>query len=1121
QALREAVAAFKAKALEITGTPFPDDVRQQLWGAIGAVFRSWNNPRAEVYRKMHNISAALGTAVNVQAMVFGNLGDDCATGVAFTRNPATGTAELYGEFLTNAQGEDVVAGIRTPEPITELAKRLPEAHEELVRVAHLLEDHFRDMQDLEFTIQNGRLYMLQTRNGKRTGKAMVKVAVDLVAEGKLTPKEAVMRIDPQKLDEVLHPTIDPKARPQPVAKGLPASPGAAIGKVVFTASAAAEWAQKGETVLLVRTDTSPEDIHGMKAAAGILTARGGMTCVAPETLVLTDRGFMAAQTAYETLEKGERVRILSFDTKAMKPVWRDIVAAGHKPADVISVSVSQTGRVDDNVIRLTDNHKTYFLANRKLAKKPISDVLAADDFVLAVDRLPSLGETATSPALAYVAGALLSDGYIKVTPTKGYVTFIQKRTEDKIEFIAAVEQAFREAFEVPFSYVRNRETVATLRGREICGEVQDRICFRREPAERLAWIRDNLPTWILSLDETALRFFLAGYVDGDGSYSEESSAVRLQVTIAADKPNNLAGVVLACLRLGIVPQVTTNRDAFNVQIAEQVDKILSFTHRIYAEVPERAYDSKCFSVRGLFEDIVDDVNFMGRVREGIKRNLMFGAEKVRRDILPLCTGDAARELASIVEAPLRSYRAKKVADAEPTTVFNFEVDATDELDKNFIVFSSRMTPILVSNSHAAVVARGMGKCCITSCTSLRVDAAKKTASFVGGGKEVKLKEGDVLTLDGSTGEVFVGPAPLVPAQLGAELGTLMEWVDQFRRLRVRTNADTPTDARTARSFGAEGIGLCRTEHMFFQPERILAVREMIVANDEAGRRAALAKILPMQREDFVELFRVMADLPCTIRLLDPPLHEFLPHTPAEIDEVARDTGKTPAQIQAKVSELTEANPMLGHRGCRLAITFPEIYETQVQAIGEAAAQCAREGLLVKPEIMIPIVMVPEELRRLRELCTKAMTKALGGVPIPFTIGTMIELPRACVVADRIAQYADFFSFGTNDLTQTTFGLSRDDAGRFLPTYVEQGVLPNDPFAVLDPDGVGALIELGVRGGRSTKPGLKVGICGEHGGEPSSVEFCHRAGFDYVSCSPFRVPIARVAAARAALAGEKP
>jgi pyruvate, orthophosphate dikinase len=696
-ALRETVARFKAEVLRATGKPFPDDVREQLWGAIGAVFRSWNNPRADVYRKLHGIPASMGTAVNVQAMVFGNLGDDCATGVAFTRNPATGTAEMYGEFLTNAQGEDVVAGIRTPEPLAELAKKLPAAHAELVRLAKLLEDHFRDMQDLEFTIQHGQLFMLQARSGKRTGRAMVKVAVDLVAEGRLAPNEAVLRIDPAKLDEVLHPTIDPKARPPSIGKGLPASPGAAIGRIVFTATAAEEWAGRGERVLLVRTDTSPEDIHGMKAAAGILTSRGGLT------------------------------------------------------------------------------------------------------------------------------------------------------------------------------------------------------------------------------------------------------------------------------------------------------------------------------------------------------------------------------------------------------------------------------------SHAAVVARGMGKCCVTACTSLRVDVARKTASFVGGGAERKFREGDTLTLDGSTGEVFSGTAPLVPAQLGSELGKLMEWVDGFRTLRVRTNADTATDARTARSFGAEGIGLCRTEHMFFQPERILAVREMIVASDREGRVAALAKILPMQRGDFLELFQVMDGLPVTIRLLDPPLHEFLPHTQQEIDEVARELGKPPASIAAKVADLTEANPMLGHRGCRLGVTFPEIYEIQVQAIGEAAAQAAQAGVAVHPEIMIPLVMVPEELRRLRALVTAAMDRALGGARIPYTIGTMIELPRACVVADRIAEHADFFSFGTNDLTQTTYGLSRDDAGRFLPAYLEAGVISADPFAVLDADGVGALIELGVRGGRSVKPGLKVGICGEHGGEPSSVELCHRMGFDYVSCSPFRVPIARVAAARAALA----
>ncbi|MBA3819051.1 MAG: pyruvate, phosphate dikinase, partial [Deltaproteobacteria bacterium] len=695
-ALREAVARFKAKILEVTQQPFPDDPKTQLWGAIGAVFASWNNPRADYYRKLTGISASIGTAVNVQAMVFGNLGDDCATGVAFTRNPATGTAELYGEFLTNAQGEDVVAGIRTPQQLPELVKTLPAAHAELVRVAKLLEDHFRDMQDLEFTIQHGQLFMLQTRSGKRTGTAMVKIAVDLVAEGKLTPHEAILRIDAAKLDEVLHPTIDPKARPPAIAKGLPASPGAAIGRVVFTANTAQDWAQRGETVILVRTDTSPEDIHGMKAAVGILTARGGMT------------------------------------------------------------------------------------------------------------------------------------------------------------------------------------------------------------------------------------------------------------------------------------------------------------------------------------------------------------------------------------------------------------------------------------SHAAVVARGMGKSCVTSCTSLRVDAAKKTAVFIGGGQEKRIKEGDMLTLDGSSGEVFLGTAPLVPAQLDTALGTLMQWVDEVRTLKVRTNADTPIDARTALAFGAEGIGLCRTEHMFFQPERLLAVREMIVASDEAGRRAALAKILPMQRADFAELFRVMNGLPVTIRLLDPPLHEFLPHSAAEIEEVAKEIGKSPAAIAMKVADLTEANPMLGHRGCRLAITFPEIYEIQVQAIGEAAAEVAAEGVAVHPEIMIPLVMVHEELRRLRALVQTAMDRALGAAKIPYTIGTMIELPRACVVADRIAEHADFFSFGTNDLTQTTYGLSRDDAGRFLPAYVDAGVLPSDPFAVLDPDGVGALIELGVRGGRGTKPGLKVGICGEHGGDPSSVELCHRMGFDYVSCSPFRVPIARVAAARAAL-----
>jgi pyruvate, orthophosphate dikinase len=701
--LRTLVAAFKEEILRRTGRAFPDDPREQLWGAIAAVFRSWSNPRAEVYRRMHQIPADWGTAVNVQAMVFGNMGEDCATGVAFTRNPSTGDNALYGEFLVNAQGEDVVAGIRTPEPIDRLAAVQPEAYRALAEVAATLEAHFRDMQDLEFTIQRGTLWMLQTRAGKRTGRAMVKIAVDMVEEGLIDEGTAIERIDPAKLDELLHPTIDPAHRPTPVAKGLPASPGAAIGRVVFSASTAEEWHGRGETVILVRVETSPEDIHGMKAAAGILTARGGMT------------------------------------------------------------------------------------------------------------------------------------------------------------------------------------------------------------------------------------------------------------------------------------------------------------------------------------------------------------------------------------------------------------------------------------SHAAVVARGMGKCCITGCSAVRVEAARARMTIAGRAAdgtrtELTVKQGDTLTLDGSTGEVFLGSAPLVPARLGGQLSELMSWVDARRRLRVRTNADTPTDAKTARAFGAEGIGLCRTEHMFFQPDRIVAVREMILARDEAGRRAALAKILPMQREDFIGIFREMDGLPVTIRLLDPPLHEFLPHARADIEEVARDLGESPDAIAAKVAELTEANPMLGHRGCRLAITWPEIYETQARAIAEAAVAAAADGARVHPEVMIPLVMQPGELARLRALVATTIDRVLAGAgrPISYTIGTMIELPRACLVAGGIAEHADFFSFGTNDLTQTTLGISRDDGSKFMKAYLDADLLAHDPFVVLDQEGVGALVRMAVTGGRAVRPDLKLGICGEHGGDPASVAFCHRVGLDYVSCSPFRVPIARVAAARAAI-----
>jgi pyruvate,orthophosphate dikinase len=703
--LKELVAEFKAEIKRRLGKAFPDDPWQQLWGAIGAVFGSWENHRAVTYRKMYNIPSEWGTAVSVQAMVFGNLGEDCATGVAFTRDPSTGERRFFGEYLINAQGEDVVAGIRTPQPVSKnhegklsLEEAMPAAYGDLVATYQRLEKHYRDMQDIEFTIQKGKLWMLQTRNGKRTAKAMVRIAVEMVAEGLITQKEAVLRQDPQKLDELLHPTLDPRAPKKVIARGLPASPGAAVGKVVFHADDAEAMAQKGEKVVLVRVETSPEDIHGMTAAQGILTARGGMT------------------------------------------------------------------------------------------------------------------------------------------------------------------------------------------------------------------------------------------------------------------------------------------------------------------------------------------------------------------------------------------------------------------------------------SHAAVVARGMGKCCVAGCSPISVDYSREQFSVASGETVIVVKRGDIISLDGGRGEVILGAVPMSAPALDDDYRKLMTWVDEARRLRVRTNADTPTDAQTARNYGAEGIGLCRTEHMFFAEDKILAVRQMILADNAEERRRALEKILPMQRLDFVGIFKAMDGLPVTIRLLDPPLHEFLPTEQAQIEVVARELGVSAEVVRARNAALHEANPMLGHRGCRLAITNPEIYETQVKAIIEAACEVARAGVDVQPEIMIPLVGHSKELARMKELAVKTADAVLARekMSIAYTVGTMIELPRACLVADKIAADADFFSFGTNDLTQTTLGVSRDDAARFLGEYVRLGIYAVDPFVAIDQEGLGQLIRIGVEKGRSVKPKLKIGICGEHGGEPTSVEFCHREGFDYVSCSPFRVPIARLAAAQAAL-----
>jgi len=702
--LKELVSMFKKEIKRRTGKDFPIDPWQQLWGAIGAVFGSWNNPRALTYRKLNNIPAHWGTAVNVQAMVYGNMGDDCATGVAFTRDPATGEHQFYGEYLVNAQGEDVVAGIRTPQPVNEATKSdasqktlqeiMPKAFAELEAIYQKLEKHYQDMQDIEFTIQKGKLWMLQTRTGKRTAAAAVRIAVEMVEEGLIDKKTAVMRVKPEQLDQLLHPTFDPKAKKKVIASGLPASPGAASGRIVFHADDAEAWAARGEKVLLIRIETSPEDIGGMNVAQGILTARGGMT------------------------------------------------------------------------------------------------------------------------------------------------------------------------------------------------------------------------------------------------------------------------------------------------------------------------------------------------------------------------------------------------------------------------------------SHAAVVARGMGKCCVAGCGTLQIDY--KTKTMTANGKAYK--EGDWLSLDGSRGEVIEGKVPTVQPELSGNFGKLMSWADEFRKLGVRTNADTPHDAKVARNFGAEGIGLCRTEHMFFEGDRIKAVREMILAENETGRRKALAKLLPYQRDDFYGIFKAMHDLPVTIRTLDPPLHEFLPHDDANQQEMAEEMGISKEEVKAKVDSLHEFNPMLGHRGCRLGITYPEITEMQAQAILEAACQLKKEGVNVLPEIMIPLIGTKAELAHQKEAVVKvanAVQKKMG-VQVNYLVGTMIEIPRAALTADEVAEEAQFFSFGTNDLTQMTFGFSRDDAGKFLKEYQEKKILPDDPFQSLDQTGVGQLVEMGVKKGRSTRANLKVGICGEHGGDPSSIDFCHRVGMNYVSCSPFRVPIARLAAAQAAI-----
>ncbi|MGH7259062.1 MAG: putative PEP-binding protein [Nitrospiraceae bacterium] len=862
-----------------------------------------------------------------------------------------------------------------------------------------------------------------------------------------------------------------------------------------------------------------------------------MTCIAGETHVLTDQGIVTAETLFNRIEAGAAPRILSFDTRTLRPVWRRVVAAGRRPGRAATVTISQTGRAENNFLRLTMDHKMLAIHRRALIKKPIEQVLADEDFVTVVGQIPPLGETATPPALAYVAGAILSDGYISLKRTKGSVTFVQKPSPEKREFIAAVHNSFEQAFGMPLSYLRTRRTVSQLRGRTVSGSVTDHICFYREPAVRLADIRDHLSQWVLTLDRTALLHFLAGYLDGDGCYAIESSAIRLQIVVSQKKPEVLRGLTLACLRLGIVPQVSHNRQAFLIQITEQIEALLSFTHRIKAEAPPRQYESRCLAVRALFEDIADSVNFMGRVREGVKRNIMFGAEKIRRDLLPLCPQAVYHQVELLLNSPLRSYRAVPCGRPGPEDVYNFEVEAANELDRNFVVFSSGMTPVLVSNSHAAVVARQMGKVCVAGCEAVEVDGA---SSVKIGGRT--FKEGDYLSINGSNGNVYAGDVPVVESEViqvvqgkmdpsqsdkYRRFAMVLSWADDVRRLRVRANADVPDQAKIARGFGAEGIGLCRTEHMFFAEDRIPIMQKMILASTQKDRERYLEQLLPLQKQDFIGLYREMKGYPVTIRLLDPPLHEFLPKREDLMVDIARleltggdgPTIEEKHRLLARVEELHEFNPMLGLRGCRLGITMPEITKMQTRAIIEAACELAKEGTKIVPEIMIPLVGMVSEMKSQKDLVREVADDTMKrcGVKLSYLVGAMIELPRAAVTAKRFAEEAEFFSFGTNDLTQTMFGFSRDDAAKIVDYYKAHKILEADPFVQLDREGVGAMMRMAISEGRQTRPGIKLGICGEHGGDPSSIEFCHQLGLDYVSCSPYRVAIARLAAAQAALA----
>lgn len=1111
--LREVGEEFKKIVKEQTGKEFPQDPYGQLEMAVEAVLRSWNNDRAKEYRKFYRIDDSLGTAVNIQSMVFGNFGESSGSGVGFTRNPSTGENKLFGEYLPNSQGEDVVAGVRTPVGIDRME---PGVRGQLQDVAKKLEAHFKDMQDFEFTVEDGKLYTLQTRNGKRTAQAAVKIAVEMVKEGLITSEESVARVEPEMLESLLHRRLDPNAGDRPIARGLDASPGAASGEVVFETDEAAT--RGGATkIILVRPETTPEDIKGLIASQGVLTMRGGMTCVAADTWMLTNNGFMKAGHLYDAINHGLKSSTLCFDCKSGKTVWRDIIAAGLRTSQAVEVVVSQTGRSGLSTLRITPDHKMLTFDARRLIKKPLEQLLNDSGFACVIDRIPGT-DSKSDRITAYLVGALFTDGYVNLRRTKGSVTFTQKQVAEKMEFIETVRSYFEDVFGKTFNIERTRKTNGIIGGRVISGSALDLIATTREPASQLIAIWDKLDVWVMGLDEISILNFIGGAVDGDGTFYNN----RIQI-FNSDK-EFVQAVILACLRLGIVPQVTSNRSVYNVQIGERLDDILSYCHRVKGRIRRRVYGTKLFSAKSLASDLAGTKgNF--RIKESVNRNLLMDRKKLFRYIARSCPSEIGEDIARILSYDVRMSRVKIKRKLGDIPVYNFEVNAVDELDKNFVVFTDTFLPVLVSNSHAAVVARGMGKPAVVGCSEIEISQDRDY--FVTKAGE-KIRKGETITIDGTTGTIYKGVVKMVEPEPSPELTILLKTADSIRRLGVWANADTPEAAAKAREFGAEGIGLCRTERMFNAPNRLPIVRDMIMSRDVESRKKHLYRLFPFQLSDFRGIFAAMGGKPVVVRLLDLPLHEFLPpleelieglHEMEEKGAPAGEIEKTKKMLN-RVRQLAEHNPMLGHRGCRLAVTYPEIYEMQTRAILQAAIELDREKTgRADVKIMIPLVAHVGEFRFLRRVIEGAAESLFSdlGEKVRYQVGTMIETPRAALTAGEIAEHSDFFSFGTNDLTQMTFGFSRDDVeAKFIPQYIEMGILKQSPFDSIDTLGVGRLVRMAVADGRRTKPQLEVGICGEHGGDPKSIAFFNEAGLNYVSCSAYRVPVARLAAAQAVM-----